>query len=483
LPLTDPYPAGQTFITWTATNSVGAASCIQTITIIATDTTAPTLSIPPDVSVTTNTCSALLDDELGVATAEDNCSAQVNISRTGVPRVPCPVPGDPGRTCESFVFPTGTTAVTYTATDSAGNTSVGVQHVTVTESPAVPPTIDAPANVTLFTGTGATSCGVTVSNLDAALGTATASDNCSAVTVTRSNVPAGNVFPLGNTTITYTATDASGNTASDTQVVTVVDNTPPVVTAPAAVTLFTGPGATSCGVTVTNLDGTFGTGSATDNCAGVGAVSRSGVPSGGVFPVGETTLTYSATDAHGNTASATQLVTVVDNTAPIITCPANITLEPTCPTGAIATWTAPVGTDNCAGATTTRTSGAASGTVFPIGSSTITYTVNDAHGNSSSCSFSVTVLTPQAVIQNLINSVNASSLTGTQKNGLLAKLNAALTAMNGGGGNACAKLSDFVNSVQTLISHGDLTAAQGNAWISSANNVRNTIGCTNLGCS
>jgi hypothetical protein len=94
----------------------------------------------------------------------------------------------------------------------------------------------------------------------------------------------------------------------------------------------------------------------------------------------------------------------------------------------------------------------------------------------------VTVLTPQAVIQNLIASVNASSLTGTQKNGLLAKLNAALTAINGGGGNACAKLSDFVNSVGTLISNGSLTAAQGNAWISSANHVRNTIGCTNLGC-
>src|SRR6185503_2173417 len=454
LALSDPYPVGITVITWTAS----------------------------DVDTQTVSCSATLDDELGVATAEDDCGT-VNITRSGVPTFACPTPHAPNKQGESFVFPTGTTIITYTATNSSGLTTTGTQTVTVTEDPAINPTITAPNDVTLYTGAGATSCSVTVANLDAALGTATASDNCPGVTWARGGVPGGNVFPLGNTTVTYTATDKSGNTASDTQVVTVVDNTPPVVTAPAAVTLYTGPGATSCGVTVTNLDGTFGTGSATDNCAGVGAVTRSGVPSGGVFPVGETTLTYSATDAHGNSASATQLVTVVDNTAPIITCPANITLEPTCPTGAIATWTAPVGTDNCAGATTTRTSGAASGTVFPIGSSTITYTVNDAHGNSSSCSFSVTVLTPQAVIQNLINSVNASSLTGTQKNGLLAKLNAALTAMNGGGGNACAKLSDFDNSVQTLISHGDLTAAQGNAWISSADHVRNTIGCTNLGCS
>jgi hypothetical protein len=147
-------------------------------------------------------------------------------------------------------------------------------------------------------------------------------------------------------------------------------------------------------------------------------------------------------------------------------------------------YTAPIGTDNCPGATTTRTAGLASGSVFPIGTGTVTYTVNDAHGNLTSCSFTVTVLTPQVVIQNLINSVNASSLTGTQKNGLLAKLSAALDGINGGQTNvACNKLSDFVNSVLTLISHGNISTAQGNAWISSANHVRNTIGCTNLGCS
>ena len=43
-------------------------------------------------------------------------------------------------------------------------------------------------------------------------------------------MPAGNSFPVGETLVTYTATDASGNTATDTQKVTVIDNTPPVVT-------------------------------------------------------------------------------------------------------------------------------------------------------------------------------------------------------------------------------------------------------------
>jgi len=69
---------------------------------------------------------------------------------------------------------------------------------------------------------------------DAMLGTATASDNCPGLTVARSGVPAGNVFPVGTTILTYTATDASGNTSSPTQPLTVVDDTPPSITGASA---------------------------------------------------------------------------------------------------------------------------------------------------------------------------------------------------------------------------------------------------------
>jgi hypothetical protein len=231
-------------------------------------------------------------------------------------------------------------------------------------------------------------------------------------------------------------------------------------------------------------DATLGTANASDSCAGALSVTRTGVPSGNFFPVGTTTITYSADDGHGNIGTATQTVTINDNTSPVISCPANITLEPTCPSGAIATYVPPVGTDNCSGASTTRTAGLASGSVFPIGTTTVTHTVTDASGNSASCSFTVTVITAQTVVQNLITSVSGSSLSGTQKQGLIAKLNAALDGINQGKITvACNKLSDFVNNVQTLVSHGDLSSAQGTAWINSANHVRNTIGCTNLGCS
>jgi hypothetical protein len=96
----------------------------------------------------------------------------------------------------------------------------------------------------------------------------------------------------------------------------------------------------------------------------------------------------------------------------------------------------------------------------------------------------VTVLTASATIQNLKTSVNSSSLNGSQKQGLISKLDAALDAIASGHTNtACAKLADFINSVQNFIDHGNITAAQGQPWIDSAAHVRNALGCTNLACS
>jgi len=169
----------------------------------------------------------------------------------------------------------------------------------------------------------------------------------------------------------------------------------------------------------------------------------------------------------------------IDSTPPTITCPSNIVTEPTCPSGAVVTYQAPVGVDSCPGAVTTRTAGLASGSVFPIGTTTVTYTVTDSTGQSASCSFTVTVKTVTATIEDLKSSVNASSLSGTQKQGLIAKLNAALDALaTQHTSAACQKLADFINSTQNYIDHGNVPAALGNSWISTANHLRNTIGCS-----
>lgn len=309
LALTDPFPAGQTTITWTATNGAGSASCAQIITVVGDDDDPPTLVVPASITTSTDQCSVLLDSENFVATAEDNCSASVTISRTGMPQVACPIPGNPGRMCDSFVFPTGTTVITYTATDSNGNTATGTQTVTVSENPNTNPTITAPQDLPVYTGPDATTCGVFIG--DATLGSATANDNCAGVTVTRTGVPAGNIFPLGPTTITYTATDRVGNTAIDTQVVTVIDNTVPVITLNQPVQ---NPQYVECHTSYPELGAT-----ATDNCP---TSPFAATPSGtvDVDTPGTYTITYNATDSNGNAAApVTRTVIVRDTIAPVIT--------------------------------------------------------------------------------------------------------------------------------------------------------------------
>src|SRR5439155_198326 len=316
------------------------------------------------------------DAALGAAIATDNCAGAATVARSGVPA--------------GNFFPVGMTAVTYTATDAAGNTTTATQTVTVLDTS--PPVLTAPANVTVATGPGA-ACGLFVS--DAALGAATATDNCAgSAAITRSGVPAGNFFPVGSTVVTYTATDAAGNTTTATQTVTVLDTSPPVLTAPANITVATGPGA-ACGLIVS--DAALGAATATDNCAGSAAITRRGVPAGNFFPVGTTTITYTATDAAGNTTTATQTVTVLDTSPPVLTAPANVTVA-TGPGAACGLFVsdaalgAATATDNCAGSAAITRSGVPAGNFFPVGSTVVTYTATDAAGNTTTATQTVTVL-------------------------------------------------------------------------------------------
>ncbi|TMC27610.1 MAG: ExeM/NucH family extracellular endonuclease, partial [Chloroflexi bacterium] len=256
-----------------------------------------------------------------------------------------------------------------------------------------PPTFTStPSDVTVFTGAGATACGVFVS--DAALGTAVATSGApGAVTITRAGVPSGNLFPVGRTTITYTATDTVGAAATATETVTVVDNTPPEITAPPSITRGTGPGSTLPGLVISDL----GFATASDNCSGVIVSLISGLPVGSLIPIGTTTNTFRAIDASGNTATAAQTVTVIDDTAPVLTVPANVTVY----TGAgaavcgafidTATLGEATAVDNSGIVSVTRVGGAPPG-IFPVGTTTLTFKATDGAGNHATGTQLVTVV-------------------------------------------------------------------------------------------
>ena len=340
------FQLGETTVTWTVTDGSGnTATATQKVTV--TDNIKPTITAPVDVEATINTGCTATGVNLGMPVTEDNCSV-ASVSNDA-----------------PSAFQLGETTVTWTVTDGSGNTATATQKVTVTDN--IKPTITAPVDVEATTNTGCTATGVN-------LGMPVTGDNCSVASVSND---APSAFQLGETTVTWTVTDGSGNTATATQKVTVTDNIKPTITAPVDVEATTNTGCTATGV---NL-GMPVTG---DNCS-VASVSNN-APS--AFQLGETTVTWTVTDGSGNTATATQKVTVTDNIKPTITAPVDV--EATTNTGCTATGVnlgMPVTGDNCSVASVSNDAPSA----FQLGETTVTWTVTDGSGNTATATQKVTV--------------------------------------------------------------------------------------------
>ena len=101
-------------------------------------------------------------------------------------------------------------------------------------------------------------------------------------------------------------------------------------------------------------------------------------------------MVCTATDGAGNTGSNSFNVTVQDTTPPVLTVPGPITIEATGPGGAVVTYSGVSATDTVSGNLTPSCS-PASGSTFPVGTTTVNCTATDGSGNSTSKSFTVTV--------------------------------------------------------------------------------------------
>jgi len=133
-------------------------------------------------------------------------------------------------------------------------------------------------------------------------------DQPSGLVVTQSH-NSGDTFPVGTTTVTYTATDCAGLVTTASFTVTVVDVTAPTATADADVTVDAAVGACTATVTLNNP-------TATDNC-GVASITNNAPAA---FPIGTTTVTWTVTDVNNNTTTVTQNVTVNVNAGSVEIC-------------------------------------------------------------------------------------------------------------------------------------------------------------------
>ncbi len=193
-----------------------------------------------------------------------------------------------------------------------------------------------------------------------------------------------NISNLGVGIYSLIVTDQNGCATSTSVAITAVDNQPPTVTAQNATISLAANGIAT--VTLAAVNAQFA-----DNCGPV--IATITPASFDCSQKGSQIITVTATDQAGLTATATATVTVVDDIAPILTCPASLRV---CPSGNAVQYNAPTASDNCslAGGLLNQTQGLPSGATFPVGTTMQTYTFTDASGNMGACSFEVTVLPP-----------------------------------------------------------------------------------------
>ena len=331
----DVFPLGSTLIAWTATDNHGnITTAYQIVTVV--DTITPTIISPQDI-IAEAIDPTMNYIELGELVASDS---------VGIESITNDKP---------ITFPLGSTTVTWTVTDTLGNISQVTQVVTLVDT--TPPEIFAPSDIVTEA--------VGLSSTMIELGEATAHDVMGIASVTE--YPP-RFFVLGETTITWTATDTSGNSASAIQTVTVVDTTAPSITAPDSVTAE----ATSADSNIVVLGNPV-----SSDLVDTPSISNDAPD---VFPLGETTITWTATDTSGNSASAIQTVTVVDNTSPELTMPEDVIISAFSLEKQVEIGEAQA--HDSVDSTLTITNDAPD--TFPLGDTVVTWNVSDEFGNSSS---------------------------------------------------------------------------------------------------
>jgi hypothetical protein len=344
------YPLGNTPVSFSAADINGRIGRCDA-EVLVQDTTEPTITCPAAVVLDADdACRAVSQDS---ATAEDTCDTAVGITSDA------PV-----------AYDLGDTTVTFTATDAQGNDKTCSRTVTVRDVTAPAPVC--PADVAANTDAG--SCIATV-----ALGAATATDNCDSAPAISATVPTE--FALGASTVEYSATDASNNSRACVTTVTVQDAEKPSIVCPGAITVPSD--AAGCGTMVAVEPQ-----SVADNCdAEVSVVSDAPV----LFAVGETTVTLTARDNFGNAESCTVVVTVLDTTSPEVACPpSRIVDAPADACGVGVDFGTLSASDNCTSDLTVTDDAP---DVFPLGNTTVTFWIEDAAGNITTCdSTIVTVL-------------------------------------------------------------------------------------------
>ena len=316
----------------------------QPLIIIPNDFKKPTILVPGDVLVEAsglltfvNIGDAMATDENGILSLSHNAPSS---------------------------FPLGINTIIWTAIDGAGNMAIASQIVTIQDT--VAPKISPLDEISLE----AKSSNQNTVFLDVPLVT----DDVGVYSITND---APEVFPLGETIVTWAATDVIGNTSTITQSVNLIDSISPRIAILDDIT-----------IEASNLNENLVELIIPESFDQV-AISSITNDAPEVFPLGETIVTWTATDTSGNSASTTQTISVIDTTAPTINAPTDIQVEATSMDSNIIEFGSADASDQVAISSITNDAPE----VFPLGETIVTWTATDKFGNSS---FSSQIISVQA---------------------------------------------------------------------------------------
>lgn len=382
------FPLGTSTVSCIVTDH-GNNTQTATFTVTVEDTTAPVVDVTDLIRPATGVAGATVDFAI---VAHDI------------------VDGDIAATCtpaSGSLFAIGDASVSCEATDEAGNTGTASFTVTVTDTVLPVLTLPtAPVIVEALSPEGAP-----------ASFSVSADDNIDGAIAVTCSAASGDPFGLGSTAVDCSATDEAGNTAEGTFTVTVHDTTAPSVANISITVEAAGPGGA---VAFFNP--------AVSDAVTLGLTATCAPLSGTLFALGENTVVCTATDAAGNTGTGSVTVNVVDTTAPVIS-GADVTVVSPGLNGVPVLL--PVQAADIVNGAVTVTCNPVNGSLFPLGTTSVTCSAADAAGNGASRTFTVNVTRPtQACF-----TVDFREITYFRNNDVITSSDAGIRQRNGIGGS------------------------------------------------
>ncbi|WP_216663623.1 HYR domain-containing protein [Lentimicrobium sp. L6] len=379
---------GVNTVTLTVTDDAGLTTTCESIVTVE-DNIAPVMAsqnvtIQLDASGAASITAANIDNG-----SYDNCDFTLTASQTDF-------------ACTDL----GLNTITLTGTDASNNVSTITADVTVED--VIDPSITCGAAISQTADAGQANALVTVV-------APVTGDNCTVSSITNdfnNTAEATDTYPVGTTTITWTVTDQSGNTNTCTQEIVITDDESPSIACEGAMTQTAD--LNSCDASVAVIAPT------TSDNTGVASITNdynNTADATDTYPVGTTTILWTVEDIHGNAATCTQDIVITDTENPSITAAAAQTQTADAGLcGAAVTVVAPTTADNCSVASITNNfngTSDASG-FYNVGTTTITWTVEDIHGNISTDNQDVIITDDEAPIASCQDiTVNLDGMTGT----------------------------------------------------------------------